>query len=125
MKKLSLKTKEGCWRLLAIFLAVILLSSFAARMISSDAGEIKISRVTYDSRGATVDADLYYPAGTSDKDKLPAVLVAHGGGVAKGVVQGIAEELARRGFVVLNVDAYGAGLSEEPLYDDGSGNRIV
>ncbi len=119
MKKLSLKTKEGCWRLLAIFLAVILLSSFAARMISSDAGEIKISRVTYDSRGATVDADLYYPAGTSDKDKLPAVLVAHGGGVAKGVVQGIAEELARRGFVVLNVDAYGAGLSEEPLYDDG------
>lgn len=119
MKKLTLKTKEGCWRLLAIFLIIILLSSFAARLVSSDGGKVKISRVTFDSRGATINADLYYPKGTTDKDSLPAVLVAHGGGVAKGVVQGIAEEIARRGFVVLNVDAYGSGLSEQPQYDDG------
>lgn len=79
MKKLTLKTKEGCWRLLAIFIVIILLSGFVARMISSSGGSVKISRVTYDSRGATANADLYYPAGTSDKDSLPAVLVAHGG----------------------------------------------
>lgn len=119
MKKLTLKTKEGCWRLLAIFIAIILLSGFVARMISSSGGSVKISRVTYDSRGATANADLYYPAGTSDKDSLPAVLVAHGGGVSKGVVQGMAEEIARRGYVVLCVDAYGSGISEQPKYDEG------
>lgn len=119
MKKLTLKTKEGCWRLLAIFIVIILLSGFVARMISSSGGSVKISRVTYDSRGATANADLYYPAGTSDKDSLPAVLVAHGGGVSKGVVQGMAEEIARRGYVVLCVDAYGSGISEQPKYDEG------
>ena len=86
MKKLTLKTKEGCWRLLAIFLALIVLFSFAARMVSSNAGNIKISRVTFDSRGATASAELYYPAWTTDEDKLPAVLVAHGAGVTRGVM---------------------------------------
>ena len=119
MKKLTLKSKEGAWKLLSIFIVAIILCGFIARMFSSSGGTIKISRVTYDSRGATANADLYYPAGVSDKDSLPAVLVAHGGGVSKGVVQGMAEELARRGYVVLNVDAYGSGLSEQPKYDEG------
>ena len=105
MKKLTLKTKEGCWRLLIIFLALIVLFSCAARLVSSDAGKIKVSRVTFDSRGATVTADLFYPAGTTDEDKLPAVLVGHGAGVTRGIMKGIAEEIARRGYVVLNVDA--------------------
>lgn len=123
MKKLTLKTKEGCWRLLAIFLALIILFSFAARMVSSNAGKIKISRVTFDSRGATASAELYYPAWTTDEDKLPAVLVAHGAGVTRGVMQGIAEELARRGYVVLNMDGYGYGMSEMPVNDDSGQDK--
>lgn len=111
-------TREGCLRLLALFLVIVLVSSFAARMISSDAGSVKITRVTFDSRGATIDADLYYPAGTSDSDKLPAVLVFHGAGVGSGMIKGYAEELARRGFVALNVNAYGMGLSETPISDE-------
>lgn len=43
MKKPTLKTKEGCWRLLAIFIVIILLSGFVARMISSSGGSVKIS----------------------------------------------------------------------------------
>lgn len=117
-KGLSWRTKDGCKKLLAIFMAVVLLCSFLAHMMSTDGGKVKISRIKYDTRGATVDADLYYPTGTDSHDKLPAVVVAHGGGVAKGVTQGLAEEFARRGFVVLNVSAYGAGMSEQPNYDD-------
>ena len=123
MKKLTLKTKEGCWRLLIIFLALIVLFSCAARLVSSDAGKIKVSRVTFDSRGATVTADLFYPAGTTDEDKLPAVLVGHGAGVTRGIMKGIAEEIARRGYVVLNVDAYGYGMSEMPVNDDSGQNK--
>jgi hypothetical protein len=118
-KWLSGKTPEGRRWILASFVILAVAFSFCARLIESGGGRVKIERVTIDSRGATINANLYYPANTSDKDKLPAVLVAHGGGVNSGVIKGIADELARRGFVVLNVDAYGAGLSEQPPYDEG------
>lgn len=118
-KLFSFTTPDGCKRLLILFLAIVMICSFAARLIASDFGNVKITRVYFDSRGATVEGDLYYPAGTSDSDKLPAVLIAHGGGVTNGNMKGFAEELARRGFVVLNVNAYGIGLSEQPVSDDG------
>ena len=118
-KFFSFKTPEGCKRLLFLFLALIILFSAVARLIASDFGNVKITRVYFDSRGAMIEADLYYPAGTSDEDKLPAVLLAHGGGVTNGNMKGFAEELARRGFVVLNVNSYGVGLSEQPVNDDG------
>ncbi len=76
------------------------------------------SRVTFDARGAVISADLYIPAGTSDEDSLPAVTIAHGRGVTKGTFKSFAEELARRGFVVLNVDCYGVGLSEVPVNEE-------
>lgn len=116
--RFSLRTKAGCCRVLAICLAVILVCGLFAHVLSTNMGKVKITRIKYDTRGASVDADLYYPIGTDSHDKLPAVVVAHGGGVAKGVTQGMAEEYARRGYVVLNVSAYGAGTSEQPNYDD-------
>ena len=118
MKKFTLSTKDGCIRLLAVMLAVILLSSFFAQMISSDGGKIKVETVTFDSRGASTSGELYYPAHANNKDKFPAVIIGHGAGVTSGVMKGFADELARRGFVVLNVDAYGAGRSEFPPYDE-------
>jgi len=118
-KKFTLATKEGSRRLFALFLILILAFSFVARMIASDAGQVKISRVRIDARGASIDTELYYPAWTKDSDSLPAVIVTHGGGVTNGNVRGFAEELARRGFVVLNVNSYGVGTSEQPRYDEG------
>ncbi len=114
----TLDTRQGSVRLFVLFLALLLVCGLGARLISSAGTSVKISRVTLDARGGTIDADLYYPAGTSDSDQLPAVLVGHGGGVGNGVVKGFAEELARRGFVVLNVNAYGMGLSENPPSDE-------
>lgn len=118
MEKFSLKTKSGCFRTLSVCIIVILLSGFIAHLMSTDMGRVKVTRLTLDVRGASVDADLYYPAGTSSADKLPAVVIAHGGGVGKGVTQGLAEEYARRGYVVLNSSAFGAGISEQPVIDD-------
>lgn len=117
-EKFSLTTKNGCLRTIALCLGLIVLFSFFAHLISTDFGSVKITRLSLDTRGANIDADLYYPRGTSSKDKLPAVVVAHGGGVAKGIMSGIAQELARRGFVVMNVSSYGSGLSEQPVVDD-------
>ena len=101
-----------------ISLCVLLIASFIAQMISTQGGKIKVESIQIDSRGAMLSADLYYPGGTNDTDSLPAILVAHGAGVTKGNMRGIAEELARRGFVVLNVNGYATGYSELPAYDE-------
>lgn len=118
-KKLTLATASGSRKILAILLVVILVCSFVAQLISSDFGKVKVSDITIDARGAELHFQQYVPAGVSDSDSLPAIVTIHGGGVPSGVMRGIAEELAKRGFVVVNVDAYGAGLSEQPSSDDG------
>lgn len=116
--KFSLKTIDGCTRLLFLFLAVIMVFGLIGSIISSNGGEVKISSLTIDSRGASIRIDQYVPAGISDADKLPCILLAHGRGTNRGALKGIAEEFARRGFVVLNVDGYGQGMSEQPVSDE-------
>lgn len=116
----SLKTSQGCKKLIALFLGVILVSSFFAAMISSNAGKTKIETIRLDARGAELVGDLYYPAGTSDRDQLPAIVVTHGAGVTKNNYRSFAEELARRQFVVFCVNGYGTGLSEFPKYDENN-----
>lgn len=118
MKKLTLKTKEGCFRILAICIVILLLSGLIARAFQSDFGKIKVERVSIDTRGAILNAELYYPVGTTDRDSLPGIVVTHGGGCTLGVTKGIAAEMARRGFAVLNVSAYGTGLSDQPIYEE-------
>ena len=116
--KFSLKTVDGCRRLLFLFLALIFVFGFIGAIISSDGGKVKMSSLTIDSRGAEIRIDQYVPAGVSDSDKLPCILLAHGRGTNRGALRGIAEEFARRGFVVLNVDGYGQGMSEQPVSEE-------
>lgn len=126
MKKVnwfSSKTKSGCAKLAAIFFAAILLFSFLGKLFQSDFGRIKVQHILVDFRGGVLDGQLYYPAGISSKDKLPAVVVAHGGGMNYGAMRGSAAEIARRGFVVLSLSAYGSSLSLLPPYDE-SGNGV-
>lgn len=114
----TLKTAEGSRRLLALFIALILVFGFFAREIQTDGGRIKVEQITIDARGAELTAELYYPAGTTSKDTYPGIVITHGGGCTYMVSRIWAEELARRDFVVLNVSVYGAGTSAQPDYDD-------
>lgn len=118
MKGLTLKTKAGCNKLLAIFIALILISGFFGQLVQTSGGTVKVEPIVIDARGAELSAELYYPVGTVGDDKMPAVIVNHGGGCIYGTMKNMAEELARRGFVVLNVSAYGSGMSAQPDYDD-------
>ena len=108
-KKLTLSTKAGCVRVLLICLCLILIFSFVAQLITTNGGRIKVEEISIDARGAVLQADLYYPAGVTDRNKLPAVIFAHGAGVTKNNYRGIVEELARRGFVVMNINGYANG----------------
>ena len=118
MKSLTFKTREGCKKLLVLFLILILVSSFFARLVQTDFGNLKVERITIDARGAELDGELYYPVGTTSKDLYPGIVITHGGGCTYMSSRIWAEELARRNFVVLNVSAYGAGTSAQPDYDE-------
>lgn len=114
------KTAAGCKRWLAIFICCILLFSFIAYVFNTNGFTVKVQHIKIDLRGAALDGDLYYPVNTTENDKLPAIIVAHGGGCAYGVTMGLSDELARRGFVVLNISGYGSGLSEKPVNTESS-----
>ncbi|MBQ6214456.1 MAG: alpha/beta hydrolase [Oscillospiraceae bacterium] len=113
-----LKTPAGCKKMIVLFICLILIFSFAASMLQSSSGKVSISNVKFDARGAVQDADLYMPVGTNSHSSLPCVILSHGGGCTKDTMTGYASELARRGFVVLNVSSYGSGLSEQPMFDE-------
>ena len=117
-KKLSLLTVEGCRRLLAVCICVILLFSLIGGLISSSGGRVNMSRLSFDVRGGVMTAELYTPQGVNADSKLPAIMVCAGGGCTATATSGLSQELARRGFVVMNLNVYGAGPSENPATDD-------
>jgi hypothetical protein len=102
------------YKLLVICVVAILLFAFVGSLISSSGGRVNVNEIYIDARGGMMNATLYTPLGVNSEDRFPAVLVNHGAGVSHGIIAGIAEELARRGFVVLNVSSYGSGSSENP-----------
>jgi len=116
--KFSLKTREGCCRWLAVFLITILLGGFFARLIGTDFNSVKIEEFKIDARGATLNGEVFYPAGTTSEDSLPCVISIHGTGCTYGVVRHFAFEMARRGYVGIAISCYGGGLSEQPAYDE-------
>lgn len=129
MKKLSWQTESGIRKSIAILMALILLFSAVAELIQHDGTKIVVTRVHFDTRGGAQDADLYYPQFTSShSEKIPIVILSHGGGCTKDVLNTFAGELARRGIAVLNCSSYGAGLSDQPMYDEndkGYGDMAV
>jgi len=118
VKMFSLQTKEGCRNLIGLCVAVILVFSLIGGLLATNGGNVNISEIAFDVRGGVMNAQLYTPKGVSAADQVPAILVFPGGGCTNSATSGISQELARRGFVVLNVNAYGAGISENPATDD-------
>lgn len=117
-KIFSLDTALGCKRVLAVLVAIILVLSFVAQLISTDMGRIKVEKIRIDARGATLEGELYYPAGTTDEDLYPAVVVVPGAGNVNYQLRSFAEELAKRNYVVFNLNPYGSGASETPVYNE-------
>ena len=70
-KKFTFKSSDGCKRILALCILLVFLGTCFARLINSDFGKIKIEQYKIDARGATIDGEMFYPAGTNSDDKLP------------------------------------------------------
>jgi len=100
-------------RLLTIALILIIAGSVLAGWINAGAGKTTVKDVRYvDHDGVVIFARLYIPDGVDSSNPAPGVLVIHGGDASNEIMSNIALELARAGFVTLNMDQPGAGQSD-------------
>lgn len=107
-------------KLLVIALVVFLFAGLIAAVVKTNAGRVLIREVNISPRGTTLSGMLYIPKDALETDsqgnylnKRPAVLVSHGYLNSNQMQDPFAMELSRRGFVVLSMDMYGHGNSEQ------------
>jgi pimeloyl-ACP methyl ester carboxylesterase len=113
----------GC--LLLMFLAVL-----AASSVQTDFGKVEVTNLTYDNfNGIKVRAKLLRPLQATQLHPMPGILYIHGYQNNRETGDAYCIELARRGFVVLNIDAIGRGNSgipndpKDPDFDRSYGGR--
>lgn len=119
--KFTTATAEGSWRLLALFLALIVLFSACAGFVQTNGYQYNCKTITLDTRGANLSIEQYEPRNISSDSSVPCMILFHGGSESLAASSLVAWEFAKRGFVVLNVSMYSCGLSEQPaITDDGT-----
>lgn len=120
-KFFTFSTNEGSLRLLALFVVLIAVFSLLAQVITTRGYKVNISDVVLNVRGGDLHMEMYAPANADNNSNLPCILLTHGGSEPLSADSMMAWEMARRGFVVLNISAYGAGLSDQPqIVEDGT-----
>lgn len=113
--KRQLRKASGFW--LVISLVVMLISSIGAAIVQSSGGAVTLTHLNWETAsGKTMSAILLVPNGATDKDKRPAIVLAHGWWNNKEMQDSNYVELARRGYVVMSIDLYGHG-SSDPLQE--------
>jgi len=121
--------KKSIWKPV-IALVVLLILIFAcmsiAGMIQTDFGNIKVEIIEIDTHGrGIITGKLYKPDTATASTPAPAVLQIHGYQNDKDTSGAYALELARRGFVVLALDAFGHGSTSVGLTERGYVNHRV
>ncbi len=96
----------------------MLSGTLLAASVQSGFGSIAVTEVDFQAAdGSLIHSTLQRPNYATDTDPLPGVVVIHGSQQNKEWLMAFGIELARRGFVVLTIDANGHGNS-----DPGSGS---
>lgn len=115
-KKFTFATRQGSMRLFVLFLFFVLLFALVAQAIVTQGYKVTVQEVNIELRGGTLNMEVYRPTDITKDTKLPCMILAHGGSecIATPVIH--AWEYAKRGYVVINVNMYGAGLSDMPAY---------
>ena len=116
----SFKTTKGALRFLALFVALIIVFSVLAQAITTGGFKVAVSDIVINVRGADLHFEMYAPVNADNNSNYPCIIMTHGGSEPLSADSMMAWEFARRGFVVLNVSAYGAGMSDQAnITEDG------
>ncbi len=103
------------WVALLILLAILFAAEITAWNVQRDFGRVEVSNVIYDNyNGIKIRAKLLKPRLASEENPLPGVVYIHGYQNNRETSDAYAIEFARRGFVVLSIDAIGRGNSGIP-----------
>jgi dienelactone hydrolase len=100
---------------LAICLVILIAAVVIAWLVQRDFGRVEVTNATYDNvNGIPIRAKLLRPVEATGENPLPGVVYIHGYQNNRETSDPYAIELARRGFVVLEIDAIGRGNSGIP-----------
>ena len=129
-----LKKNKKALIMLAIALAVILVSSFCASMIQSDAFRVKVTDLRNETNSGTLAGDesiavkgevvsgiLFVPKTATEETPAPGIVLTHGYLNNRELQLQNAIELARRGFVVVTIDRGQHGNNQK---DIGTGSLM-
>ena len=120
-ERIGFRTKQGSWKLFLLLMAFVFLFAMIAQLIVTRGFEISVTEVNMELRGGTLNMEIYRPSHIEKGVKLPCMILAHGGSECLAKPSIHAWEYAKRGIVVINVNMYGAGLSDMPAYmEDGA-----
>jgi len=118
------------WISLLSCLIVLMASVWLASFVQRDFGEVEVTNVEYENyNGIQLRAKLLKPVDASSTSPMPGIVYIHGYQNNRETSDAYCIELARRGFVVLNIDAIGRGNSgvpndpEDPNFDETYGGR--
>jgi len=108
---------------LVIGILIMFSGTILAASVQSAFGSVAVTEVDFQAAdGSMIHSTLQKPNYATSSDPLPGVVVIHGSLQNKEWVMGFGIELARRGFVVLTIDANGHGNSEA---GSGSGTAAL
>lgn len=101
--------------LLLVCLSILVGAMVLASAVQKDFGNVRVSNVTFRNfNGIAVRAKLLQPENNPDTQTFPGIVYIHGYQNNRETGDAYCIELARRGFVVLNIDAIGRGNSGVP-----------
>ena len=98
-----------------ICVAILVGAVVIASLVQRDFGRVQVTNVIYaNTNGIPVRAKLLRPVEATEENPLPGIVHIHGYQNNRETGDAYCIELARRGFVVLNIDAIGRGNSGMP-----------
>ena len=108
----STKKRAKIW--LCVAIALMLVSMVLASCIQSSWGKVTIKDLRWETTaGVQMSGLLFVPEGVSADNKAPAIVVSHGMFNNREMQDLNYVELSRRGYVVLSMDMFSHGHSED------------
>lgn len=115
IKLIEQKQKVGAFIVLLICILLSVASIITASLVQRDFGGVEVSDVYFKNvNGVMVRAKLFVPDGATRDNPMPGMVYIHGYQNNRETGDAYSIETARRGIVVLNIDAIGRGHSGLP-----------
>ncbi len=118
MTTTELLNRKNPGKALIVFIAcvvILIAAEVVASLTQRDFGRVEVSNVTYQNyNGIPIRAKLLRPVDAAADNPMPGVVYIHGYQNNRETGDAYSLEIARRGFVVLNIDAIGRGNSGIP-----------